>query len=244
MLRLLVLLLLLANAAFFAWAKGSLAAFGLAPVAQSEPQRLEQQIRPEALRLHIPEAPPAPPDTDTAAPANSLPAASSPTSSLAAPLLAVSSNTSPASCLQAGLYNEEQTATLRSRLQSLLPADSWVIESSVEPARWLVYMGRYADKEALDKKKAELRMRQVAFQPLNNPALEPGLSLGSFAVQADAEAELVRISQQGVRTARIVQGSPELRGQRLKFPAADATLRAKLGGMKPALFGKPLLPCR
>jgi len=227
MLRLLVLLLLLANAAFFAWAKGSLAAFGLAPVAQSEPQRLEQQIRPEALRLHIPEAPPAPPDTDTAAPANSLPAASSPTSSLAAPLLAVSSNTSPASCLQAGLYNEEQTATLRSRLQSLLPADSWVIESSVEPARWLVYMGRYADKEALDKKKAELRMRQVA-----------------FPVQADAEAALVRISQQGVRTARIVQGSPELRGQRLKFSAADATLRAKLGGMKPALFGKPLLPCR
>lgn len=51
MLRLLVLVLLLANAGYFAWTQGLLADYGYAPVIQSEPQRLTQQIRPEAMRL-------------------------------------------------------------------------------------------------------------------------------------------------------------------------------------------------
>lgn len=51
MLRLIVLLLLLANAAYFAWSQGMLAAWGLAPAQQSEPQRLEQQIKPQAVRI-------------------------------------------------------------------------------------------------------------------------------------------------------------------------------------------------
>jgi hypothetical protein len=51
MLRLIVLLLLLANAAYFAWSQGALAAWGLAPAQQSEPHRLEQQIKPQAVRI-------------------------------------------------------------------------------------------------------------------------------------------------------------------------------------------------
>ena len=51
MLRVLVLLLLLANAGYFAWSQGLLAAWGFAPEATGEPQRLRQQIKPEALRL-------------------------------------------------------------------------------------------------------------------------------------------------------------------------------------------------
>ncbi|MDB5891372.1 MAG: putative signal peptide protein [Polaromonas sp.] len=245
MLRLLVLALLLANAAYLAWAKGSLAALGFAPAAQTEPHRLGQQIRPEVLRLQ-PAAgqQPGPAGGSRLSPAPSAPGASSPASSLTPALLAASTQAPATSCLQAGLYNEEQTAALRSRLQGTLPPGSWLIESSVEPVRWLVYMGRYADMEALDKKKAELRQRQVAFQALGNPALEPGLSLGNFATQPEAEAELARISQQGVRTARVVQGNAEVRGQRVKFPAADAALQAQLNGMKSQLFAKPLLACR
>jgi len=51
MLRLLVLLLVLANAGYFAWSQGLLAAWGFAPAASGEPQRLRQQIKPEALRI-------------------------------------------------------------------------------------------------------------------------------------------------------------------------------------------------
>ena len=51
MLRVLVLLLVLANTAYFSWSQGLLAGLGLQPAGQSEPQRLEQQIRPELLRI-------------------------------------------------------------------------------------------------------------------------------------------------------------------------------------------------
>lgn len=51
MLRLAVLLLVLANAGYFAWSQGLLAAWGFAPAATGEPQRLRQQIKPEALRI-------------------------------------------------------------------------------------------------------------------------------------------------------------------------------------------------
>jgi hypothetical protein len=51
MLRLLVLILILANGAYFAWSEGLLRAYGFAPAQQREPQRLAQQIKPEALRV-------------------------------------------------------------------------------------------------------------------------------------------------------------------------------------------------
>lgn len=51
MLRLLVLLLVLANAGYFAWSQALLGAWGFAPAATGEPQRLRQQIKPEALRI-------------------------------------------------------------------------------------------------------------------------------------------------------------------------------------------------
>ncbi len=210
MLRLLVLLLLLANGAYFAWSKGLLAVYGLAPASQSEPQRLEQQIRPEAIRIL------------------STPGAAS---------------ASPAECLQVGIFNEEQTAVLRERLQSVLPAGSWVLESAVEPARWMVYMGKYSSAEALAKKRGELRQMRVSFEALNNPALEPGLSLGTFTSQPDANAELERIAKRGVRTAKVVQAQLEVRGQKLRLPAVNASLRPKLDELKPQLAGKSLLAC-
>jgi hypothetical protein len=50
-LRILVLLLVLANGAFFLWSQGRLAAWGLVPQDQREPARLQQQIAPDAIRL-------------------------------------------------------------------------------------------------------------------------------------------------------------------------------------------------
>jgi len=50
-LRLLVVALLLANIGFYAWSRGGLALFGTEPdrFAESEPQRLQQQVRPQLL---------------------------------------------------------------------------------------------------------------------------------------------------------------------------------------------------
>lgn len=51
MLRWVIALLVLANVGYFAWTQGALSPLGLAPVQQSEPERLQAQIKPEALRL-------------------------------------------------------------------------------------------------------------------------------------------------------------------------------------------------
>jgi hypothetical protein len=51
MLRLAVIVLLLANAGYFAWSQGHLRPWGWAPQEQAEPQRMNQQIRPETLQI-------------------------------------------------------------------------------------------------------------------------------------------------------------------------------------------------
>lgn len=229
MLRLLVLLLALANVAYFAWSQGALAPLGMTPSVQTEPQRMATQIRPEAIRLlTADEAQQLESSRPAARPANGNSAAAE----AAAP-----------ECLQAGLFNEQQTTALRASLEKTLPADSWQFESSTEPARWIVYMGKYPSDDALAKKRSELRQLGVAFRSVNNDTLAPGLALGSFALQADADRELARIATKGVRTARVVQERAEARGQILKLAAVDGALRAQLDTLKPQLEGKPLRPC-
>lgn len=51
-----VLLLVLLNAAYYAWSHDMLRAYGLGPQRQGEPQRLQQQIRPDALVIESAEA--------------------------------------------------------------------------------------------------------------------------------------------------------------------------------------------
>ena len=232
MLRSLVVMLVLANASYLAWTKGWLASYGLAPASQSEPQRLAQQLQPEALRILSPlEARQLDPSGASEVGAESSPGPSA--------------RVQPAAeCLQAGLFNEEQTAALRNRLQSALPAGSWLLESSNQPAQWMVYMGKYSGLDALAKKRNELRQLGVAFEPVNNPLLEPGLSLGSYSSRNEADSALARIAKNGVRTAKVIPSQQELRGQKLKLPAVDANLRAQLDAIKPSLAGKTLQKCK
>jgi len=219
MLRSFVLLLLLANAAFFAWSQGYLAAWGLAPVVQSEPQRVAQQIRPEAIRLLKPEE-----------------ARKLDSSTAAAPRVS--------ECLQVTALQAGQAAALRKLLEGW-PAGSWNIDNVAEPERWIVYMGKYPNAEQVERKKAELRQLGVSgFDSLTNKTLEPGLSLGGFPSQADATRHLERLSQRGVRTARVVKEREETNTERLQLPAVDDTLRARLDELKPALNGAEPRPCR
>jgi hypothetical protein len=215
MLRLLVLLLLLANATYFAWAQGLLAPAGFAAAQQSEPQRMAQQVRPEAVRV--------------------LPGDE-------AKRIEIAAVKSP-ECLQAGLFTETEASSLRQSLDGW-PSGSWTIEPGTEPARWIVYMGKYADAPSLEKKKAELRERNVSFEPLANASLEPGISLGGYPTEAAAKQQLEALAQKGVHTAKVVQERTESKGELLKFPTVDETLRSKLDDLKSALNGKPLKACR
>jgi hypothetical protein len=215
MLRLLVLLLVLANAAYYAYSHNLLAPAGLAPTQQSEPQRVAQQIRPEAMRL--------------------LPGDEARRIEVAVPRAP--------ECLQAGLMTDGEADMLKASLESW-PQGSWAFEPATEPPRWIVYMGKYAEPAALEKKKSELRALNVSFEPIANGALEPGISLGGYPTEAAARQQMEALAQKGVRTARVVQERPETRGQLVKFPAVDETLRPRVDDLKSLLNGKPLRPCR
>ena len=234
MLRLAVIALLLANAGYYAWSQGWLRAWGLAPVEQSEPHRLAQQIRPETLRILQAQ------DATPPAPASEAPAGPAST-----PASAASSASAPASatvCLQAGLLDAPQANAVRAAAAAL-PQGSWSLESSTIPGRWMVYMGRFADDEALARKRAELRARKLPYDRPNNPALEPGLSLGRFATEEAAQRALATLGNQGVRTARVVVERAEAQGFTLHLPAVNDALRAQLDALRPALAGKPLRAC-
>ena len=47
----LALLLVLTNVLFWAWSSGSLKIFGWSPIDPREPQRVEEQLRPEVIQL-------------------------------------------------------------------------------------------------------------------------------------------------------------------------------------------------
>ena len=88
MLRFIVLLLVLLNGIYFAWSQGMLRAYGWAPIEQVEPQRLDQQIRPEAIRVLSAEE------------ARRVE-------------IAAQTPVRPPECLQAGMFDEAQFAGVR-----------------------------------------------------------------------------------------------------------------------------------
>lgn len=219
MLKLIVALLLLANATFFVWSQGFLRAWDFAPKLQTEPERVTQQINPDAIRILKPDE------------ARRLDVAAT-----AAP--------KPLECLQAGVFDDIQATVLRKALESSLPVGSWVLEPLLEPPRWIVYMGKYPNAEALTKKRSELAALNLKTETLSNPSLEPGFSLGGFETQTAATNALNTLTKRGVRTARVVQERALVRGTTLKLNAVDDSLRARLDEVKTALGGKALRACK
>ena len=244
MLRTLVLLLLLANGGYYAWSQGLLQSWGFAPHQQAEPQRLQQQIHPELLRVLQEDAGKAAQRSAPApAPAPASPRPAEPAAH-AEPVAAAGPEAAAASqgeCLQAGLFDAAQADALR-RAAAALPAGSWRLENATLPGRWMVYMGRFADADQLAKKRSELRELGVSFDR-PNAALEPGLSLGRFSTEEAAQRGLTQLSTKGVRSARVVQERLDTPGFVLRLPQADAALRAQVMALRGALAGKDLRPC-
>ena len=237
MLRLAVIVLLLANAGYYAWSQGLLKDWGFAPEEQAEPQRMNQQIRPETLQiLRVNPSRNAPPASTQAAPAGAAAASSSASSSPSSP-----SAPEAGECLQAGVFDERQAEALRATLAPL-PQGSWQLDPTPIPGRWMVYMGRFDDLETMDRKRAELRARKVDHDRAGG-TLEYGLSLGRFSSKEAAERELTNLANKGVRTARVLQERPDATGFTLRLPAVTDALRPQLEPLRTAMAGKTLRAC-
>jgi SPOR domain len=217
MLRLFVVLLIVANAAYFAWTQGHLASLGLAPVSQAEPARMQAQIKPDAIRL---------------------------LNNTEARRMETTTNTlaKPAECLQSPLLADNQASSVRAALDAL-PVGSWTLEATNAPGRWIVYMGPYRDTDLLAKKKSELRGLGISYDTPQRDGLLPGISLGGHASQAEANQALNALRQKGARSARVAQELAPSQGQVLRLPVVDDTLRAQLDPVKAALGAQNLRNC-
>jgi hypothetical protein len=214
MLRLFVLFLLIANGLFFAWSNGYLSLWGFASVSKNETFRLKEQIEPERIAIKPKNAPQAPTPADTSQ--------------------AVASDMSTV-CLNAGVFNDKQSAVLKQAFSTKLPDLRWRFEETNVPARWIVYMGKYPNNTMRDLKKSQLDQIKVRYEVLTEGSLEPGLSLGSHATQLTANQALQQLVKQGVRTARVLQESPDQKGQTLVVPAIEEASRSKLNAVYASL---------
>lgn len=218
MLRAFVVILLLANGLYFAWSQGMLRELGLVPYDPSEPQRMAQQVRPEALRVLT-------------------------SAELSRAQEQAKADMAPRECLLAGPFDSAQLAPLRKALEAGFAPESWKVEAVTLPARWIIYMGKYANAEMLAKKRAELSGMQLNIEALTNPALEIGLSLGSFSTEAAATAELAKLATRGIRTARVVQERASMQASQVRWPEVTEAFKPRLLDLKPVLAGKGLRAC-
>jgi hypothetical protein len=263
MLRSLVLILILVNAAFFAWSRGWLnQMIGVQPDAQHEPQRLAQQVH--ADKIVVLQAPgatgqaasatqPSPaqaaaPDGDAsgATPA-SAPDTPEPGSAAAATsaTAAADPGKDAAQCLEAGPFNASEYALVEAALRPVLPASSWTSQAVAIQGLWLVYMGPYPDPDLLERKQNELRhIKGLNFEEVRTPAnLAQGLSLGRYTRLEDADVALNSLRNRGIRTARIVNVRPIMEVQIIRVARATSPMQAAMSNLK-LPQGKGFSACR
>lgn len=229
MLRFALLVLLVANAGYLAWSQGWMATLGWTPEAQTEPYRLKQQVRPDVLSVV-----PTPPAAATPPPTASSNSATEPDEEIL-PEITV--------CLQSENMDEAQSKKLQQVLQqSDLPSTSWEMQSSAISGRWMVYLGKFPNETALEKRRAELRTRKIGYDRAGG-SLEPGLSLGRFSSEDAATRELGQMLNQGVRGARVVQERAPQTLYALRLSHATAAQRSILQRLQPSMGGKALRAC-
>lgn len=206
MLRTLVLLLLLANALFFAWSERWLDPLLGPSHREREPERLARQVQPQSVKLLGPEA----------------------ASAALADAAAAAAKAAQGTCMEAGPFSDTDIAAAEQAVAEL-PQGSWHRISVDLPGSYLVYMGRYPNREALQKKIEEVRRLKVSFEEVKAPAeLENGLSLGHYNTREEADAGLAAAASHGVRSARVVVLAPPRAQHRLRVERATAAVAAQI----------------
>lgn len=214
MLRVIVVALLVANLAFFAWTQGWLdGVIGVRARGDREPERLAAQVRPESITVLK---------------------AGAKGAGVARPL----------ACLEAGPIAPADVGAAEAALQGAGLASGWTDVRNDKPGTWLVYMGSYPDREALLRKIDEIRRVGTPFEEVSVPAEGTfGLSLGRFDDRAAADRALAQAQQRGIRTARVIALAPPSTTHLLRFERADPATVLRLTALKSDALGKGFVAC-
>jgi hypothetical protein len=211
--------LLAVNAALFAYGQGYLGHFS---GNEREPERLLKQLNADKLVI-IP-----------AEKANSAAAATAATAAAAASNAAGAAKAAPEAlaCVEIASFVLADARRFEAQLTPLNLGDRQSRHNlpGTEVSGYIVHIPPQGNKEAADKKAAELRGLGVSnyFIMSDNSPLRWGISLGVFKTEGAAQNQLAMLVKQGVRTARI---TPRMSGSKLlgyQFREVDAPLKAKL----------------
>lgn len=255
MIRFAIVLLLLANAGYYAFSHGMLRSLGWAPENPAEPERLQQQVNPEALRIMTREemeqaqkqvqsaAPAAEAPVNPASEATGKPAAEpdKSTDKLAEKPAEKPEKPEKRECLVAGSFDAKQVEALRLQLAKL-PEGSWKLDSTTSAGRWMVYVGKFSSQDALDKRREELRALDISTDRARLASLEPGISLGRFSTEEAAERHLAAMGKKGVSGAKVVVDRPETINYTLRLPRVDAATKKRVQSWH-VMDGKDLQAC-
>lgn len=241
MLRAIVVALLLANLAFWAWRSGALEGLGLGPAAERDPARLGLQVRPEAVRVVPPSA-----ATALAAAATAAAASAAAATSRAASVAAATATL----CLEAGPF---APAALEAAEQALaaaaLPDAAWVRSGRELPAQYAVVLGPFNSREGLQTKREEIGRLKLPLAAVDLPpaagadAAQAALALGRYDSRSAAEAGLAGFAKRGVKTARVAVLSPARTESRLRVENATPVVAERLRALSGAALGAGFAPC-
>ncbi len=237
MLRALVLLFLMLNAALYYWLQSDPQALQ----SDREPQRLGHQVSPDAVQV-LPDLPAsAPRGAASAASAGSQPAsgadvaaATDTAASASAATLAHKASDTDLDCSETPPLDDAQFTTLKAALAKAgVPLDAIAERRQPTGGAWIVYLGRFADSQTWQQKADELKKLDVKFDRVNAPTtLAPGLSLGQFANPADAGKKLDELTRHGVHGARVVVLTAPAIQRHLQVRATDPAWRHAAGAQR------------
>jgi hypothetical protein len=231
LLRAFVLLAVAANLVFAAWHAGLLQGIGLAPRTQRDPQRLAQQVRPQALRVLGPDATaaalaasasaavvvgPPPAAADPLANAASAPVGGGVTqpaaapASAAGPTAALPMTRDALACIEVGPVEPGAAQdALERALAAVVPARTWSRDTRPTTAQYAVFVGPVMSREAARQRRDELVKLKISFEPIEITEGRAHEKLGGYALgrhdsEAAATAALDDLRTRGLRNARVV----------------------------------------
>lgn len=247
MLKSLFLLLLLTNAALFAFGSGYLD--GFFPAAH-EPARLQSQFNTDKLKLLPPQEAQATKPEPAAAPAQSAPRqpqqqpqqpeqpqqpqqqpAKEPVATASAPQAA---GPVVVSCLEIGNFGPANATRFKAAIEAAGLNERLTQRELDGPVSHVVNIPAQGSKEATDKKLSELRALGItAFYVIQKPGpLRGGISLGVFKSEEAARSHLGELAKRGVRSARLSQRVSDVQLAAFQLRGIDAAARATLDSLR------------
>ena len=231
--RAVFLLLVLANAAFFAWTR--LAANG---GAGADPAPLGRQIQPEKMRVVSP-------DELAQATAQKAAAPTAPPAPQPAP---ASASPATVKCIEWGAFAPAEAARAEKALAPLQLGERLSQRRTEETAGWWVFIPPTTPtnaRQAALRKAAELKKLGVQeyFIVQEEGPNRWAVSLGVFRSEEAAQARLAALRAQGVRSARVGPRETQVPKVWLQVESVDAGLRAQLQEAARLIDGSELRDC-